>query len=242
MPVFFVHGNPDSHHMWEPLRAALGRDDVVAPDLPAFGGTPVPDGFDCTKEAYTNWLSAVVEEVGEPVDLVGHDWGAMLCVRVATTRPDLIRTLAVGSGAVDPDYTWHELAQQWQTPEVGEQLMAVWNAELMTSFLENEGFPNALAATEASFVDEPMKDAILRLYRSAVDVGREWTPALEGFDRPALVVAGVDDPYVGPDFGERMARRLGARFVAFDGCGHWWPIVRAADAAAELRRLWQEAG
>ena len=241
MPAFFVHGNPDSHHMWEPLRAAADREDVVAPDLPGFGGNPVPDAFDCTKEAYADWLAAAIEAVGEPVDLIGHDWGAMLSTRVATTRPELIRTLAVGSGAIDPEYTWHPLAQQWQTPEVGEQLMSAWSAELMAVFLEGEGFPAALAATEASFVDDTMKDAILRLYRSAVDVGREWGPDLDGFDRPAVVFTGVDDPYVTAEIGERLAQRLGARFVAFEGSGHWWPVVRAADAAAELRRLWDSA-
>jgi pimeloyl-ACP methyl ester carboxylesterase len=241
VPAFFVHGNPDSHHMWEPLRAALGRDDVVAVDLPAFGGTPLPDGFDCSKEAYAGWLAAAVEAVGEPVDLVGHDWGAMLSTRVATTRPELIRTLAVGSGPVDPDYTWHDMAQQWQTPGVGEQLMAGFSPELLAPFFETEGFPSVLAATEASFVDETLKGAVLRLYRSAVDVGREWTPALEGFDRPAVVFAGVDDPYVGPEVGSRMAGRLGARFVAFEGCGHWWPVARAAETTAELRRLWESA-
>jgi pimeloyl-ACP methyl ester carboxylesterase len=241
VPAYFVHGNPDSHHMWEPLRAELGRDDVVAVDLPGFGGTPLPDGFDCSKEAYAGWLAAAIEESGEPVDLVGHDWGAMLSTRVATTRPELIRTLAVGSGPVDPDYTWHEMAQQWQTPGVGEQMMEGWTPELMAPFLEAEGFPSALAATEASFINDTVKDAILRLYRSAVDVGREWAPALEGFDRPAVVFAGADDPYVVPEVGERLARRLGARFVAFESCGHWWPVARVTDTAAELRRLWDAA-
>lgn len=242
MPAFFVHGNPNSHHMWQPLRAALGRDDGVAVDLPAFGGTPLPGGFTCTKEAYAGWLAAAIEDVGEPVDLVGHDWGAMLSMRVATTRPELIRTLAVGSGPIDPDYSWHDMARQWQTPEVGEQVMATWSPELIAPFFEAEGFPSSLATTEASFVDDTMKDAILRLYRSAVDVGREWSPALDGFDRPAVVFTGADDPYVGADVGERMARRLGARFVAFEGCAHWWPVARAADTAAELHRLWRSAG
>jgi pimeloyl-ACP methyl ester carboxylesterase len=242
MPAYLVHGNPDSHHMWEPLRAELGRDDVVAVDLPGFGGTPRPAGFDCSKEAYAGWLEGAIASAGEPVDLVGHDWGAMLCVRVATTRPSLIRTLAVGSGPVDPDYTWHDMAQQWQTAGVGEQVMATWTPELLVPFLEAEGFPSALAATEASFIDDTVKDAILRLYRSAVDVGREWSPAMDGFDRPTVVFAGADDPYVGTDVGERMARRLGARFVPFAGCGHWWPVARAAETAAELGRLWGSPG
>ena len=181
MPAFLVHGVPDSHHVWDPLRAALGRADVVAPDLPRFAGAPAPDGFDCTKEAYAGWLAEQLEAVGEPVDLVGHDWGGILCLRVASTRPELIRTLAVGSGPLDETYVWHNTAQLWQTPEVGEQVMEAFGPELLVPVLEAEGFTAELATTEARLIDEPMKAAILALYRSAVDVGQEWTPALDGF-------------------------------------------------------------
>jgi pimeloyl-ACP methyl ester carboxylesterase len=219
--------------MWEPLRAALGRDDVVAPDLPFAAGGP--------KESYVAWLVAELEAAGEPVDLVGHDWGAMLAARAASTRPDLVRTLAIGSGPVDEGYTWHDTAQLWQTPEVGEQVMAEMKPELMQPFFESEGFPADLAATETDALTDEVKAGILALYRSAVEVGREWGPGLEGFDRPAVVLAGVDDAYVPVETGERMATRLGARFVPFEGCGHWWPVARADEAAAELRRLWDSA-
>jgi pimeloyl-ACP methyl ester carboxylesterase len=87
-----------------------------------------------------------------------------------------------------------------------------------------------------------MKAAILELYRSAVTVGAEWAPELDGFDRPSVALWGADDPYVSPEFAHRMAKRLGGRAVVYESTGHWWPVQRAADAATELERLWAEAG
>ena len=49
-------------------------------------GTPAPDGFGATKEEYTDWLVGELERLGEPVDLVGHDWGKGFVLRVARMR------------------------------------------------------------------------------------------------------------------------------------------------------------
>jgi pimeloyl-ACP methyl ester carboxylesterase len=68
-----------------------------------------------------DWLAAELESIGGPIDLVGHDWGGGHVLNVAMTRPDLIRTwVSDVPGVFDPDYVWHDLAQQWQTAEVGE--------------------------------------------------------------------------------------------------------------------------
>ena len=123
MPAVLVHGVPDTPMLWDGVRSHLSRDDVVAPQLPGFG-VPVPVGFGATKEEYVDWLIGEIESIGVPVDLVGHDWGSILVQRVVSLRPELIRTWAAGDGPVDREYTWHDMAQMWQTPEVGEQIMA----------------------------------------------------------------------------------------------------------------------
>ena len=120
--VVLVHGVPDTSRLWSALRAELGREDVVALDLPGFG-VPLPAGFAAGADDYAAWIVERLARVGEPVDLVGHDWGSILAQRVAALRPDLVRTLACGSGPVDAEYVWHETAQLWQTPGIGEQLM-----------------------------------------------------------------------------------------------------------------------
>jgi pimeloyl-ACP methyl ester carboxylesterase len=238
MPAFFVHGVPDTSSVWDDVVARLDRTDVIRPDLPGFAD-PLPADFVPTKEAYADWLTAQVAKVGEPVDLVGHDWGSLLAVRVATTRPDLVRTLTFGGGPVDETYVWHDVAQLWQTPEVGEQVMEGFTPELLSEALAGIGLTPEQAAATASRVTDDMKAAILVLYRSAVDVGAQWGPALDGgFDRPALSLWGGDDVYAQPEFGGRMAERLGGRSVVFAGCHHWWPLGRPDEVAAELQVHW----
>lgn len=242
MPAVLVHGVPDTPELWGPVLELLDRTDVLTPQLPGFG-IPLPEGFSPSKEAYVEWLVGELDAIGEPVDLVGHDWGSLIVQRVASTRPDLIRSLACGAGTVDVEYQWHDMAQLWQTPGAGEEMVeafAAMTAEERAEGLAAAGSPADLAAIESRHIDPIMGRCILGLYRSAVDIGTEWQPAIDAMPaRPALVLWGRDDPFVEPRFGERLATRLDARLEMLP-CGHWWPWERAAETAAALQLLWSE--
>jgi len=215
----------------------LRRMDVVTLSLPGFG-CPVPTRFDASKEAYCDWLLGELRRIGGPIDLVGHDWGAILVVRAVSREPKIARTWAAGGAPVDAGYQWHRVAQLWQTPEVGEQVMEKLTLEALASGLVAAGVPNADAAEAARDVDETMKRCILALYRSAVRVGAEWEPDLKDISTPGLVLWGADDPYAAPTFGERLASHTRARFVVYPECSHWWQLQRAGEVAAELEKLW----
>src|SRR5262245_13098029 len=152
VPAVLVHGVPDTHRMWDPLRAHLRRSDVVTVSLPGFSAS-APAGFAATKEAYVDWLIDTIAREGEPVDLVGHDWGSLLVQRVVSLRPDLVRTWACGDGPVDVEYVWHDLAQQWQTPGVGEQIMEVIGGDAMVDGLVAAGSPADVAPAVVSHID-----------------------------------------------------------------------------------------
>lgn len=240
MPAAFIHGVPETWRVWDAVRAAAGRDDTIALALPGFDA-PLPEGWNPVKERYVDWIVAELEAVGEPVDLVGHDWGSILTQRIASTRPDLIRTWACGGGPADAEYVWHDLAQAWQTPDVGEQVMAATTADLLAGGLAGEIGEEA-ASVMASAWNPTMQECILGLYRSAIVVGAEWQPAVEalGDRRPAAVIWGRDDPYAPIRFGERLAARVGATLHALD-CGHFWPLAQPDAAAAALTGLWAKA-
>ena len=237
MPAVFVHGVPDTHRVWDALRPHLSRDDVTAVDLPGFGA-PVPDGWAATKEAYVDWLIAEVEKAGEPVDIVGHDWGALLTARLVSLRPDLVRSWAVGGGAIDEEYVWHDMARSWQTPELGEQVMQGMSNAALEAGMAGAGVPPEHASVTAGNVDDTMKGCILKLYRSATKVGKEWQPATEKIDRPGLLIWGGKDPYMQVEFARNMAERTGARLLVFDDSSHWWPLEKPAEAASALEEFW----
>ncbi len=184
MTAVFVHGNPETPAVWEPLIAELGRADVVNLHLPGFG-IPTPAGFGATKEEYVAWLTGELEAIGEPVDLVGHDWGGGFVLRLACTRPDLIRTWANDvAGLLHPDYVWHDFAQIWQTPGAGEEYFASQagtpRAERIARF-QAIGITPAAAESFADAAGEEMARCVLALYRSAAQPAmRQW-----GEDRAA---------------------------------------------------------
>ena len=244
MPAVFVHGNPETPAVWEPLIAELGRDDVVNLQLPGFG-VPAPAGFGATKEEYVGWLVAELEAIGAPVDLVGHDWGGGFVLRVACTRPDLLATwVSDVAGLLDPEYVWHDFAQLWQTPGAGEQ----WISDTVSAprqdrldLLQAVGVTADAAAAFADAFDGEMGRCILALYRSAAQPEMvEWGRDAEAASaRPGLVLAPTEDPFTGgPDLARRVAERMGARHEALDGLGHWWMLGDPSRGARVLEEFW----
>lgn len=240
MPAVFVHGVPDTHRVWNTLLARLKRKDVVTLSLPGFG-TDLPEGFNGTKEAYVEWLVAALRKIPGPIDLVAHDWGAILALRAVCLNPQIARTWAIGAASIDRAYQWHQVASLWQTPQVGEQVMASVTPDTMRAGLASAGVPDADAAEAAKHVDERMKSSILKLYRSAMHVGDQWQDDLKRVTAPGLVLWGNDDPYATPDYGARLAQRTHAKFVSWPHCSHWWLLQRPAEVAAELEALWGAA-
>jgi pimeloyl-ACP methyl ester carboxylesterase len=244
MTVVLVHGNPETDAIWGPLVRALGRDDVVRLSPPGFGA-PLPEGFAATYLAYRDWLEAELERFDTPVDLVGHDWGGGHVVNVVMHRPELVRSWASDVvGLFDPDYVWHDMAQVWQTPGAGEELIESMvggsladRAAQMAAF----GIPDDVAAELAAAQGPEMGRAILTLYRSAIqpamaEAGRALANATA---RPGLSLLATSDPFIGGgDTRRRAAERAGARTVELDGLGHWWMLEDPARGAKALSDFW----
>jgi pimeloyl-ACP methyl ester carboxylesterase len=244
MSVVLVHGNPETSAVWEPLHAALGRDDVVCLSPPGFGA-PAPDEWRATVEDYRDWLVSELEAIGSPVDLVGHDWGGGHVVAVAMTRPDLLRSWCTDIiGVFDPEYVWHDLAQLWQTEGAGEQAVAAWAAESVderAARLESFGITSEVATRMAAAFDTTMARCILALYRSAAQPRMaqlgEGLPAAA--QRPGLHLSATEDPFPGTiDMQRRAAERAGARIAVLEGLGHWWMVQDPARGAAALEDFW----
>jgi pimeloyl-ACP methyl ester carboxylesterase len=249
--IVLVHGNPETPIIWEPLVAELTRRDpdrvIATPHLPGFG-RPRPDGFGATKEEYAAWLidevEAVVADHG-PVDLVGHDWGGGLAMRLVATRPDLVRTWACDVlGLFHPEYVWHDFAQIWQTPGAGEQYFEQSLATPLDDRLagyEAIGIPRPIGERLLAVSDATMGECVLALYRSAAQPamaawGRELAPAAT---RPGLALIAPHDPFVrGDDLGTAVAHQLGARIAHLAGQGHWWMLGDPVGGAAVLEEFW----
>jgi pimeloyl-ACP methyl ester carboxylesterase len=247
--VVLVHGNPETSAIWGPLTAALGQrgcTDVVALSPPGFGA-PVPDNFDPTMDAYAEWLIgelASIRSSGGDIDLLGHDWGAGHVYGALARRPDLVRTW-VGDivGVLHPDYVWHDMAQAWQTPDVGEQVVAGFGKmgrEDRTSMLVGLGLPADIAVELAAALDTEMGRCVLRLYRTGAQPAvRQLGDRLAAMELPpGLVVDAELDEYVPSTLSNEVAQRLGTEVLRLDGRGHWWMTADVDPVADALCAFW----
>ena len=238
----FLHGVPDTSAMWEPLIAELELEDAAyrAPAMPGFEA-PAPAEFSATKEAYVAWYISEIEQAhatSGPVDLVGHDWGAIITIRAASLRPDLVNSWCVANALPHPEYQWHRMARMWQTPILGELIMAVTRKEALCKALHAAGLPADLASREASHWSPSMRKSILKLYRSAKSAGQEWWPEVSNLPERGLVFWGEDDPYVPTWVAEKFCAHTGATLDRQSETGHWSVVERADVLAARLKQHW----
>jgi len=103
--VFCVHGMSGAATNWTDFMGELAPDFACAAlDLPGSGFSPppaTPAGYSVRALARTV-ARAIAESRPGPVHLVGNSMGGAVAVRVAATRPDLVRTLTLISPAL-PD-------------------------------------------------------------------------------------------------------------------------------------------
>lgn len=248
MTVVLVHGNPETAAVWDPLIGALrdrGVTDVVPLSPPGFGA-PVPEGFDATVDGYRDWLIAELEGIDGPIDLVGHDWGGGHVGTALMERPELVRSWVSDILAVfEPEYVWHELAQAWQTPGVGEEHVAAMlggTHEAKLERLAGLGITGAPAEGVAAGWNEAMQACVLRLYRDAAQpaIARRGEVLERLAARPGLAILATEDHFVGDDaMRHRAAARAGAEVAVLEGLGHWWMVEDPARGAEVLTDFWR---
>ena len=242
MTAVFLHGVPNTAAVWDPVRSLLSDRDTVALPLPGFG-RDAPAGFSGTRYAYRDWIIHELEEMNEPVDLVGHDQGSVIGQGVILARPDLVNSWVLGGGVCAADFLWHPQARIWQNTELGERWRDHFlglNVGTRTGMLVAAGLPEIDASDVAAAMDRRMFDHMLPLYRSESYL-EDWAFDPTSTYPSGLVLWGEHDPYQSTEFGRIAAAASGARFHEL-GCGHWWQVERPEEVVAELIAHWSNAG
>jgi haloacetate dehalogenase len=136
-PLLLLHGNPQTHAMWNAVAPELAkRFTVVCPDLRGYGGSlkppATPDHAPYAKRTMARDMVELMEALGHTRFLIGsHDRGARVAHRLALDFPDRVERLAVLDivptvehfERTDMDfalgyYHWFWLAQPHPYPEV----------------------------------------------------------------------------------------------------------------------------
>jgi pimeloyl-ACP methyl ester carboxylesterase len=242
--VVFVHGFPETNAIWRPVREILDRDSLAL-RLPGFGAAR-PDGFTATKGAYAEWLGETLTEVHEPVDVVGHDVGALLTMRVASAFDVPLRSWVVDVADVfHPRFAWPERVRSLQTPGVGEELLQTArevdsdDPRSTASRLIGAGVPHELAKEMAKADDEVMSRSILDFYRSATpNVAAGWWEEISGPTRSRGLVLLLPDPPEVEAMTLEVAEHLGAETARLDDLHHCWMAEAPELVVSVLERFW----
>jgi pimeloyl-ACP methyl ester carboxylesterase len=247
-PLVLLHGLGSHRGAWEAVVPLLAAEfDVLAVDLPGFGGSPpLPAGVEPTPGALAAAVAGLLDELAvDRPHLAGSSLGGWVALELARLRPVASVALLSPAGlwpAGTPRYTRASLrATRWLCEHLERPLHAVVRFGVARSVVLAQiyGRPARLTPTQA-------RDAISRMahcpgfppteramahqhYRSAGPVGASVTVAFGSRDR--LLLAGRS----------RHVEQLpaGTRVAALPGCGH---LPMSDDPAAVAALLATAAG
>jgi pimeloyl-ACP methyl ester carboxylesterase len=238
--VVLLHGNPDTHKVWQPVAARLTSHHLVLPDLPGFGRSAPRSEFDCSLANQARWVRQLLDVLElSQVHLVVHDVGGTFGLAFASEHPERVASLSIFNTNFFPDYRWHFWARVWRTRVLGEAAMAIANRPLFERELRRGSPRMTKAYARAAYAEfhPGAKRMVLRYYRAMdPEVYSGWDEKLlEATGHvPKQVLWGDRDPFLPAS----TAERFGAKTVRhFGDCGHWLMIEQpeaAGDAIAEL--------
>lgn len=246
-PLLLLHGNPDTAELWsgviEQLKSAHR---CYAPDLPGFGASALPAGFDMSMESAAAWIDALLDAagIGGQVDLAVHDVGGPYGLAWAVAHPARVRRLVIFNTVFFGDFRWHFWARVWRTPMLGELTMKLMNERMFIREIQRGSRRLSTAQIRGMYANftPAVRAAVLRFYRATdpQKLGDGEARLLQLTARvPTRVLWGAHDPYIP----QRFASRFGTEDVQlFADCGHWLPAEAPEAVAAKMAEFLPGAG
>jgi pimeloyl-ACP methyl ester carboxylesterase len=244
--VLLLHGFPDLAESWSAQMTALAAAGycAVAPDLRGYGASDRPHGVAAyTLDLLGQDVAALIDHLGGPVHLVGHDWGGVIAWHVAMHHASSLRSLTI-INAPHPKAFKRELARSWrqrlrswyilafQLPVLPEFVLARLTPRVFTSILrEGVHTPADVDHYVRTFFARGAWTAAVNYYRALL---RHPPTRPHTITVPTLVLWGVRDPYLGPALAEQLEQWVPAVTVhPLPQAGHWaqWSAADEVNAA-----------
>ena len=244
-PVVLLHGFPQRATSWAKVTQLLGKAGfrTYAPDQRGYSPGARPRGRRAYKTTeLVDDVLALIDRIGAPVHLVGHDWGAVVAWGVAARHPERLASLtAVSVGHTQAFLralrTSDQARRSWymglfQLPVVPERLLSgEW---FVQRFFGGFGMTDEMvAAYRAEIVDA-----------GALTGGLNWYRAIPFGLRDEVPDVTVPTTFVWSDRDGALGRRMAElteehvrgpyEFVELTGASHWIPDERPADLAEAI--------
>ncbi|MEM0128826.1 MAG: alpha/beta hydrolase [Thermoplasmata archaeon] len=252
-PTVLVHGAWSDRTVWREVAGAIAPSlRVLTYDRRGYGGSRGPPRTHPVRQDAEDLADLLQETDLYPAHVVAQGFGALVALRLAGTRPELVRSLVLHeppcfgilAGIPDP------LGADWDRPRRLERVRAMqagvrWGRgpEVAASFFEE--FAGDVAAWEALPPERRAAWSALgpRWVEEVSDpeADRPDPVALAEYVSPALVTVGSRAPRVLAAASRTLADRLGgATTLILPGVGHWPALSHPSMYAAVLLRFLAE--
>jgi len=242
--LILLHGLGSSIYTWADVIPALARDhDVVAIDLPGFGGSDIPD--DLSSSVYPAAVLGLMDRLGiSRATLVGNSLGGAVGIVLAARHPERVRRLVlIDSAGFNLEPSRRPLILRLVgTAPVAAALDALPVRRRVVRAALRQVFHDPARVTP-----ERIEEYLAPLARpGATEAVRSLLARPGGFGLPALVsevrvptliVWGRNDRWIPLADADRFAAAIpGSRKVVLEECGH----VPQEERPAEVVHLLEE--
>ena len=253
--LLLLHGFPTSSHMFRDLIPLLAdRFHIVAPDLPGFGFSAIPER---AAFGYTfDHLAKVMERFTDALALERYaiyvfDYGAPVGYRLAMARPERISAIISQNGnAYEEGLSdgWASLRTYWADPTpANRDAIRPYVTYETTRWQYVHGTPEGSVVAPESYtldaallqrpgMDEIQLDLFLD-YRSNVALYPAFHDYFATWKPPLLAVWGRNDPYFLPAGAQAYARDIPDAEVHLYDTGHFALETHAAEIGATIREF-----
>jgi pimeloyl-ACP methyl ester carboxylesterase len=254
--LLLLHGFPKSSFMFRDLILRLADSyRVIAPDLPGFGFTEVPE-----KRKYTYSFDALAGTVQAFTDALGltryaiyvFDYGAPTGFRLAMGHPERVTAIISQNGNAYEEGlgdAWGPIRTYWSAPTAENREVirkAILNLEgtrwQYTHGVANpENVPPESYTLDTALLERPgNKDIQLDLfldYASNVKLYPKFQEYLRKSKPPLLAIWGKNDPFFIPAGAEAYQKDLPTAQVQFLDTGHFATETHSVEIATAIKEF-----
>ena len=258
--VLLLHGFPASSFQYRELIPRLAdKYRVIAPDLPGFGFTEVPETrqYKYSFDALAKTMVAFTDALGlKRYALYVFDYGAPTGFRLAMAHPERVTAIVSQNGNAYEDGlgdAWAPIRKYWRDPS-GANREEVRKAAVSfegIKFQYVHGVPNPEAIKPEGYwldyalVNRPGNtDIQLDLfldYQNNVKLYPKFQEYFRKAKPPLLAIWGKNDPFFIPPGAEAYKRDIPNATVQFLDTGHFALETHVDEIAAAVRELLQKA-
>ena len=253
--ILLLHGFPTAGHMFRDLIQQLAdRFRLVAPDLPGFGQSDMPER---TKFSYTfDNIAGAIDRFTEVIGLSRFaiyvfDYGAPTGFRLAVRHPERITAIISQNGnAYEEGLSegWNPIRAYWQEPSPpNREVLRSFMAPETTRWQYTHGVTDVTAISpdgyslDNFYLARPGADEIqldlLGDYKSNVALYPEFQAYFRKHKPPFLAAWGKNDPFFLPPGAEAFKRDIPDADVRFFDTGHFALETHCDEIAAAIRNF-----